>query len=126
MAANEKSGKGTTTIPGTVENWEGGVLGNSLDFAKKSSLTIDDVQDAIGLKLISIRMPEQMIEDLKLLAKSDGIGSYQTLIKQILARFIDCELKNRARKAMDDELSDQSPDDKDPPKTNTKPQKAAC
>jgi predicted DNA binding CopG/RHH family protein len=46
-----------------------------------------------GTQLISIRMSAQMIESLKLIAEANnGIG-YQTLIKQILQRFIDGEMR---------------------------------
>jgi len=51
------------------------------------------VDRAAGTRLISIRMDQQMIDDLKFIAsRHEGIG-YQTLIKQILARFIEAEKK---------------------------------
>ena len=56
---------------------------------KASDLPIDA---AAGTQLISIRLGVSMIEDLKLIAQINGIG-YQTLMKQILGRFVEREKK---------------------------------
>lgn len=86
-------------IPGTAEAWEDRQLGAEEQFA-------DPVQDrelesridaALGLKMISIRIPERLIEDFKIIAAANGGMGYQTLMKQCLKRFADSELKRMAR-----------------------------
>jgi len=47
-------------------------------------------------QLISIRMQKSTIEDLKLIASLNKIG-YQTLMKQVMQRFVDCEKKQLFR-----------------------------
>ena len=41
----------------------------------------DRIDAALGLKMVSIRLPERLIEDFKLLA---GKGPYQALMRQTL------------------------------------------
>ena len=43
-------------------------------------------------QLVSIRMSESLIEDLKCIGKKENLG-YQTLAKNVLKRFVDAELK---------------------------------
>ncbi|KXJ39345.1 MAG: hypothetical protein AXA67_02105 [Methylothermaceae bacteria B42] len=98
MNENEKHGK----IPSTEEAWEARKLGADEAFVEKVSN--EDIQEQIdraaGTKLFSIRMEQQMIDALKYLAsKNNGIG-YQTLIKQILARFIEAEMKSMWNEAI--------------------------
>ena len=85
-------------IEGTTEAWEEGTLGCDAEFAKKASLTIDDVSETIGLKSISIRMQPDLLEELKMIADIHKLG-YQPLIKQILRRFVDAETKKMLREA---------------------------
>ena len=90
----------TKSIEGTVEAWETKLLGNDDEFAKLSTdLSIDDIEDSVGLKSISIRMKKTLIDDLKLIAKREGLG-YQPLIKRMLQRFVDFELKAFARQKL--------------------------
>ena len=85
-------------IAGTIEAWENGELGRDEDFVK----VVDDpeldrtIDEALELKLISIRLQNQMIDDLKLIAENNQMG-YQPLIKAVLARFIEGEFKRYAR-----------------------------
>lgn len=51
------------------------------------------IDDALGLQPISIRLQKDLIENLKGLAQLNGLG-YQPLIRQILTRWVDCELKH--------------------------------
>ena len=91
-------------IPGTEEAWESGQLGNdethvghlSADELVKESQTIDD---ALGLKAISIRLENELIEEFKMIAKYNNIG-YQPLMRQALHRFAKCELKKMAADAL--------------------------
>ncbi|MBV2184333.1 MAG: BrnA antitoxin family protein [Rhizobium sp.] len=82
------------TIPATDEAWEDGKLGRDESFVAVADVSIEDaVDEAAGTQAISIRLPKAMINDIKVIAaRNKGIG-YQTLMKQILQRFIDCEKK---------------------------------
>lgn len=89
----------STKIQGTEEAWETGLLGQDEKFVKKSKLTVDEKQaldEALELKSISIRMPNSLIDSLKDIAEINGLG-YQTLIKQILNRFVEAEMKQALR-----------------------------
>lgn len=48
---------------------------------------------SLNLQPISIRLQRDLLDNLKALAQLNGIG-YQPLIRQILTRWVDCELKN--------------------------------
>ena len=52
----------------------------------------DQVFESMGLKLISIRMKQEFIDDLKIIAAQQGMG-YQPLIKTVLQRFVDSDIK---------------------------------
>lgn len=81
-----------TKILSTDEAWENRELGADeayVGVVKASDLPIDA---AAGTQLISIRLGVSMIEDLKLIAQINGIG-YQTLMKQVLGRFVEREKK---------------------------------
>lgn len=54
------------------------------------------IDDALDLQPISIRLQKDLLENLKALAKLNGLG-YQPLIRQVLTRWVDCELKNMLR-----------------------------
>lgn len=71
-------------IEGTSDAWEKGILGLDEKHAKLSS-SVDEnkLDDSLGLQSISIRMQKSLLEDLKFIAKHNGIG-YQPLMKQIL------------------------------------------
>ena len=86
-------------IEGTVEAWERGELGLSEEHAVLSDLTIADLDETLSLQMISIRLPKELIEDYKFLADRLSMG-YQPLMKQVLKRFADCELKQIAREKM--------------------------
>lgn len=73
-----------------TDQWEARELGASEAYVKPSTLDGKTVDEALGLKAISIRLQTSMIDELKAIAARDGIG-YQPLIKQVLARFIEEE-----------------------------------
>ncbi|WP_270175181.1 hypothetical protein [Diaphorobacter sp. ED-3] len=54
------------------------------------------LDDALDLQPISIRLQKDLLENLKALAKLNGLG-YQPLIRQVLTRWVDCELKSMLR-----------------------------
>jgi uncharacterized protein (DUF4415 family) len=86
-------------IAGTPEAWDERLLGADEQHVAAASPEDDAALDqALGLKLISIRLPESLIEDFKNIAIINGGGmGYQTLMRQILKRFAASELKMIAR-----------------------------
>ena len=75
-----------------TNQWEARELGASEAYVKPSTLDGKAVDEALGLKAISIRLQTSMIDDLKAIAARDSID-YQPLIKRVLARFIEEEQK---------------------------------
>ena len=82
----------TDKIKGTSEAWELGELGEDEQFAKKADVTESDLDEALELQMISIRLQKSLIDDLKNFAIIEGLG-YQPLIKRILMRWVDGEKK---------------------------------
>lgn len=62
-----------------------------------------ELDDALGLQPISIRLQKELLENLKGLAQLNGLG-YQPLIRQILTRWVDCEMKNLLKDKLAQEL----------------------
>ena len=86
-----------TKKPSTIEAWERGDLGESLDSARIVSPEREaEIQEAAGLKMISIRLPESVIDDFKAIAQIEGVG-YQPLMRIALMRFAECETKRVVR-----------------------------
>ena len=82
-------------IPGSVENWESGTLGLTLEHAKR----VDEeetaaIEKATGqnMQLISMRLPQELLGVLKEIAKYRGIG-YQPMIRDLLDRWAAGEIK---------------------------------
>jgi len=70
------------------ERWEKRELGASEEHVRKvSSEKEQEVDDALELQLVSIRLQKALIADLKELSKDEGIG-YQPLIRQILTKYV--------------------------------------
>lgn len=85
-------------IPDTEEAWENGQLGR--DEAHVVVDTGDDLRDLderLGLKAISIRLEKSLIDDFKKLAYLNNGMGYQTLMRQALKRFAECEMKQLLR-----------------------------
>lgn len=88
----------TKKIIGTPEAWDERLLGADEQFVAVASDGEDSaVDDALGLKLISIRLPGSLIDDFKNIATINGGMGYQTLMRQVLKRFAAAELKMIAR-----------------------------
>lgn len=84
---------------GTSEAWENGELGRDENYVAQSKITKEMVDEALDLKSISIRLPRSLIDDFKLIANLSGLG-YQTLMRQILKRFADAEIKQIVRECL--------------------------
>jgi hypothetical protein len=68
------------------ETWESGELGTSEAFVRKvSPKRAKNIDDDLGLQMISIRLQKKLVMQLKELADDDGIG-YQPFIRQLLTR----------------------------------------
>ena len=89
---NEMSKK----ISNTEANWEDGTLGTSLEHAEPSSTNLEDIDTALAMQSISIRLSGSLIDDLKLIAEINGLG-YQPLIRRVLTRFVEGETKQLLR-----------------------------
>ena len=69
------------------ELWETGELGRSSEHAVPTSDEHDkELDDAMGLQLLTFRLQKSLIAQFKELAKLEGIG-YQPLMRQVLNRY---------------------------------------
>lgn len=84
----------TNKIVGTVEAWENDELGNNSGFVKVVSKEItEQIDGALCLQSISIRLEKKLIDSFKLLGDFHGIG-YQPLMRDALTRFANAEMKS--------------------------------
>jgi uncharacterized protein (DUF4415 family) len=89
-----------TEIADTPEAWESGELGQSDEHAKATpSKLASEIDDALGLQMISIRLDKELIDMFKLLGGKYQMG-YQPLMREALKRFVDGELKMVALEAL--------------------------
>ena len=80
-------------IPGTAEAWEDGTLGKSDAHVRKTPQEMEQqIDEALGLQAISIRLPKDLIRNYKLIADFHGVG-YQPLMRDVLYRFVNPALK---------------------------------
>jgi|694.fasta_scaffold155892_2 hypothetical protein len=85
------------TIPASDEAWDERLLGADEAFVKIAEDDVEgDIDESAGLQMISIRLQKPLIEDFKAIATLSGLG-YQTLMRQVLHRFADCEKKRLLR-----------------------------
>lgn len=83
----------TDKILGAVEAWETDKLGNDPKFAEAVSSEItNQIDDAICLQSISIRLEKKLVDSFKVLAEFHGVG-YQPLMRDALNRFASSEMK---------------------------------
>lgn len=81
------------SIKGTAEAWETGALGRSDAHARKVSVDMESqIDEALGLQAISIRLPKATIEAYKNLAEIHGVG-YQPLMRDAICRWAESEMK---------------------------------
>ena len=91
--------KAEVKIPGTEDAWDTGALGTDANFVSAMETDASDeavIDGALELQPISIRLQKSLIEDFKLIADLSGLG-YQPLMRQVLARFAECEKKRILR-----------------------------
>ncbi len=75
--------------------WEDRIVGADEQFVAVAPDIGAELDLALDLHPISIRLQKNLIDNLKALAQINGLG-YQPLIRQILTRWVDCELKQIA------------------------------
>lgn len=68
--------------------WESGQLGASEEHVKPvSPERTKEIQDALGLQPVTVRLQKELVEQLKVMAKKEGLG-YQPFIRHILTRYV--------------------------------------
>jgi hypothetical protein len=84
---NKKKRKEIERLSADHERWDTGELGRSEEHMRiLSDEEEKDIDDGLGLQHISLRLNKNLIEQLKGLAKLEGIG-YQPLIRQVLTKY---------------------------------------
>lgn len=73
-------------IDNTEDAWDLRELGADIESAVESQQNSAEIDAALALQMISIRLPIGLLEDLKVIAQINGIG-YQPLIRKVLQRF---------------------------------------
>lgn len=93
------------------EAWDTGQLGDDADHVKVIEQDDAQIDEALELQLISIRLQKSLIEDFKALAALNGL-SYQPLMRQVLNRFADCEKKRILRERVEEmrQAKEEQPD----------------
>ena len=80
-------------IKDTTEAWDDRTLGADESFVQVAEpahrVALDE---ALGLQSISIRLPQDLIRQYKLIAQYRGVG-YQPLMRDVMARFVPNALK---------------------------------
>ena len=88
-----------------ADSWDNGDLGRDPAHAKAApEETNKAVDEALGLQMISIRLPKELIEDFKSLAQYHGLG-YQPLMRDALKRFASAEMKQIATAAINEKAA---------------------
>jgi len=91
-----------------IDAWESGEFGLDEAFIKVTDAAeAAEVDGALDLKMISIRLQNDLIKKLKLIAKYHGIG-YQPLIRDLLQRFVRSELVHIAAELKESENIEQA------------------
>lgn len=92
-------------IVGTAEAWENGALGRDADHAVAAPVeTAQQIDDALGLQMISIRLPKELIEEFKMVASYHNVG-YQPLMRDALKRFATAEIKKIAAQVVNEKAA---------------------
>lgn len=92
-------------IAGTAEAWESGVLGRDAAHAVRAPAElVGEVDEALGLQMISIRLPKELIEEFKMVATYHNVG-YQPLMRDALKRFASSEIKKIAAQVVNDKAA---------------------
>lgn len=81
--------------------WESGKLGRDAAYVERASPELkEEIQGALELQMISLRLQKALIAEFKLIAEYRGIG-YQPLMRDVLARFARAEIMQIASELRD-------------------------
>ncbi|NVD98416.1 CopG family antitoxin [Massilia sp. BJB1822] len=84
-------------IPSTAQAWESGQLGRDPQYAVPAAPELrSQIDDALGMQLVSLRLPSELIEKLLQIAHMRGID-YQPLIRHVLMEFANSTLDAQAK-----------------------------
>lgn len=103
--------------------WESGELGRSLEHAEvyRDPAMESQIDEALQLQLISIRLEKGLIEAMKFIASYNKGMGYQPLMRQVLHRFATAEIRRihremESKRQQDEERLGPLPiDDGEPP-----------
>jgi len=116
------------TISAVDDAWDDDAIGD-IDEGPLTVASADAsarIDSASGTQLVSIRMQKSMIDAFKAIAAANKNIGYQTLIKQILQRFVDSEMKrvwSEHLAELSESASKENPQDK--PRAKERQKKAA-
>jgi hypothetical protein len=79
-----------------VDAWDSGELGRSAAHVERASPEMEkEVMSSLGLQAVSLRLPQQLITDLKFIADYRSIG-YQPMMRDVLLRWVRLEMSQIA------------------------------
>lgn len=98
--------------PDLTAKWENGDLGCSDEHVAVAPESVHEQLDqALAMKLVSIRLPTSLIDTLKIIAEHHGIA-YQPMVRDLLTRFARSEMQQIAAeldaRLRDSQLGDES------------------
>ena len=83
----------TKKTSSTHQAWDNGELGRDEAFVARADEAQERaLDDTLGMQVISIRLPKQLIDQYKLIAHFHGVG-YQPLMRDVLQRFVPSALR---------------------------------
>ena len=115
------------TILGTDEAWESEQLGADAKHARAADGNLtNQIDEALGLQMISIRLEKSLIDSFKVLGSFHGLG-YQPLMRDALKRFAEHEMKAIVSGLVESQRKQQGQPRKQAPDkaAPTRPKKAA-
>ena len=97
-----------------ADPWEREDFGLEEEFIERADPSEEsELDDALELKMISIRLQNELIRKLKFIAKVHGIG-YQPLIRDLLYRFARSELRQIAHELMENSRAETLTEEESP------------
>jgi hypothetical protein len=85
------------TVPDEKDPWDSGELGRDEKYVACAPEELKkEIESALDLHMISLRLQKELIAELKLIADYRGTG-YQPLIREALSRFARAEIVQIAR-----------------------------
>ncbi|HGM7312413.1 CopG family antitoxin [Stenotrophomonas maltophilia] len=106
--------------------WDDGEYGRSEEHVAVAPQSVqNDFNQAMAMKLVSIRLPVPLIEGLKMIAEHHGIA-YQPMIRDLLSRFATSEVKEIMADLQSKMSAAQADEESSPPVDSFMQKKVAC